>query len=71
MRVELERHALRVESSGDGPPVFVLLHGLVDTLEIWDAVAPELSGWSRVVRLDQRGHGESSAPPGPYRRWPA
>lgn len=68
MRVPLLEHALRVETTGSGEPTFLLLHGLVDTLEIWDAVAPSLADCSRVVRFDQRGHGESTAPPGPYQR---
>lgn len=68
LKIDLGGHALRLEVQGEGAPVFALLHGLVDTLEIWDEVAPELAGFGRVVRFDQRGHGESSAPPGPYQR---
>jgi len=67
-RVDVGGHALRVETRGEGPPHFLLLHGLVDTLEIWDAVVPGLADWSEVLRLDQRGHGESTAPQGPYAR---
>ena len=68
LKIDLGGHTLRLDVQGEGTPVFALLHGLVDTLEIWDEVAPELARWSRVVRFDQRGHGESSAPPGPYQR---
>lgn len=67
-RIDLGAHALRVRSEGDGAPCFVLLHGLVDRLEVWDRLAPELAKRGSVLRLDQRGHGESDAPPGPYTR---
>ncbi len=67
-RLDVGAHRLRVASSGSGPPDFVCLHGLVDTLEIWDRLAGPLSERGRALRYDQRGHGESDAPPGPYRR---
>ena len=67
-RLDLGGHALRVEARGAGSPSFVLLHGLVDTLEIWDRLIDPLAQRGRVVRLDQRAHGESEAPPGPYTR---
>ncbi len=67
-RVDVGGHALRVEDRGAGSPSFVLLHGLVDTLEIWDRLIDPLAQRGRVVRLDQRAHGESEAPPGPYTR---
>ena len=41
--VDVGGHALRVEARGAGSPSFVLLHGLVDTLEIWDAVFDPLA----------------------------
>lgn len=66
--VDVGGHRLRMALSGEGPLTFLCLHGLVDRLEIWDRLAPPLSERGRVARLDQRGHGESEAPPGPYRR---
>lgn len=66
--LELAHHRLRVDGSAGGPPTFLCLHGLVDRLEIWDRLAPALAERGRVIRIDQRGHGESTAPPGPYRR---
>ncbi len=66
--VDVGGHRLRVAVSGDGEPTFVCLHGLVDSLAIWDRVAGPLAGRGRVVRVDQRGHGGSEAPAGPYRR---
>lgn len=67
-RIDLGSHELRVRSEGDGAPVFVCLHGLVDRLEIWDRLAPGLAQRGSVVRVDQRGHGDSGAPTGPYTR---
>lgn len=67
-RVDVGGHALRVASGGEAPPDFVCLHGLVDTLEIWDRVAPALESRGRLLRFDQRAHGDSDAPPGPYQR---
>lgn len=49
---------------GEGPPV-LLLHGLASTRRFWDLVAPHLAGLP-VVALDQRGHGDSDRPDGPY-----
>ena len=66
--VDVGGHALRVASDGRGPPDFVCLHGLVDSLAIWERLAPGLGARGRVVRIDQRGHGGSEAPPGPYQR---
>ena len=53
----------------DGPssaPVVVLLNSLGTTIELWDAQLPALRQRFRVLRYDQRGHGRSSVPPGPY-----
>jgi pimeloyl-ACP methyl ester carboxylesterase len=64
-------HVLRVREDGarDGSePHFLCLHGLVDTLDIWDPLAAALTQYGSVLRVDQRGHGQSDAPPGPYRR---
>ena len=67
-RVEAGTHTLAIDASGTGPPDFVCIHGLVDTLRIWDRLSVPLAERGRVVRLDQRGHGRSTTPPGPYRR---
>jgi pimeloyl-ACP methyl ester carboxylesterase len=53
---------------GSGPAV-LLLHGLASTRRIWDLVVPHLVGAPApvaVVALDQRGHGDSERPDGPY-----
>jgi pimeloyl-ACP methyl ester carboxylesterase len=66
--VDAGGHRLRCSVSGDGSPVFVCLHGLVDRIEIWDRLAPALALRGRVVCIDQRGHGQSDAPAGPCER---
>jgi len=49
---------------GSGPPV-LLLHGLASSRRFWDLVVPGLAGMP-VLALDQRGHGDSERPTGPY-----
>lgn len=49
---------------GAGPPV-LLLHGLASSRRFWDLVVPGLAGLP-VIALDQRGHGDSERPAGPY-----
>lgn len=49
---------------GSGVPV-LLLHGLASTRRFWDLVVPRLAGLP-LVALDQRGHGDSDRPVGPY-----
>src|SRR5262249_55860447 len=50
----------------DGAPVLVLSNSLACNISMWDPQVPELSGAFRVLRYDQRGHGETEAPPGRY-----
>ncbi len=53
----------------DGPedaPVLVLSNSLGTTLELWEPQVAALSHHVRVLRYDQRGHGGSPVPPGPY-----
>lgn len=45
---------------------FLLAHALGCDLTMWDDLAPHLAEHSRVVCYDQRGHGGSEAPAGPY-----
>ena len=45
---------------------FVLAHALGCELTMWDALAHHLAEHGRVVRYNQRGHGDSEAPAGPY-----
>ncbi len=50
---------------GEGP-VVTLSHSLGCNLSMWDEQARALKGRYRVLRFDTRGHGQTSAPPGPY-----
>jgi pimeloyl-ACP methyl ester carboxylesterase len=53
------------DTGGDRPPI-VFLHGLSMSRDSWLRFVPELEDRFRVLRLDQRGHGESSRAPGTY-----
>jgi pimeloyl-ACP methyl ester carboxylesterase len=64
-KVDLGSHALRVRESGAGTPVFVCLHGFLDGPAVWDGVAQHLAEIGRVVLVEQRAHGHSTAPDGP------
>jgi 3-oxoadipate enol-lactonase len=50
---------------GEGP-VVTMSHSLGCNLSMWDRQAQALSERYRVLRYDTRGHGQSSAPVGPY-----
>jgi 3-oxoadipate enol-lactonase len=53
----------------EGPedaPVLVLSNSLGSTLGMWDDQASVLRERFRLLRYDQRGHGDSPVPPGPY-----
>ncbi len=51
-----------VRSHGEGPPL-LLLHGYPQTHVEWHKIAPKLAEKHRVVLMDMRGYGWSSAPP--------
>ena len=60
---------LRVVVQGaraDAAPV-VLAHALGLDLSMWDGLAAHLASARPVLRYDQRGHGGSAVPRGPYR----
>jgi N-formylmaleamate deformylase len=56
---------LHYRRGGGGSPV-LLLHGLTDAGTTWKHVADVLADSHDVVVLDQRGHGQSSAPDAGY-----
>jgi 3-oxoadipate enol-lactonase len=49
-----------------GAPLLVLSNSLGADLSMWDAQVPEFAKSFRVLRYDNRGHGQSTAPNGPY-----
>lgn len=49
-----------------GKPWIVLSNSLAADMSMWDDQVPLLTKTHRVLRYDTRGHGESTAPEGPY-----
>ena len=58
----IQRPGARVayEISGDGPPL-LLGHSLLCNRQMWNEVLPALQARHRVINVDARGHGESTA----------
>jgi 3-oxoadipate enol-lactonase len=50
-----------------GAPTLMLANSLATTLGLWDDNVAMLASRYRILRYDQRGHGRSPVPPGPYR----
>ncbi|SDX29414.1 alpha/beta fold hydrolase [Roseicitreum antarcticum] len=57
--------SVRVDGAA-GKPWVILSNGLATDLHMWDDQIDALSQSHRIIRYDTRGHGQSSAPPGPY-----
>src|SRR6201997_958265 len=55
------RIAVYQEGNPEGPTV-VLVHGWPDSHVLWDGVVPLLAERFRIIRYDNRGVGQSSAP---------
>lgn len=66
--LDLTHHRLFFEVAGEGPANFVCLHGLVDSVSIWERLSPSLVARGRTVLVDQMGHGRSGTPAGPVTR---
>jgi 3-oxoadipate enol-lactonase len=62
MTVDVHYHA---EGNASAPPV-LLSNSLGTALDMWTEQMSSLQPHFRVIRYDQRGHGASPAPPGPY-----
>ena len=62
---------LAYEEHGGGEETLVLVNGLADVKESWEAQVPAFAERYRVIAYDNRGLGGSSAPPGrtPSSRW--
>lgn len=65
--LDLPTHRLHFRIDGDADRPWLLMSNSLGTnLHMWNAQLPALSAHFRVLRYDQRGHGDSSAPPSPY-----
>src|SRR3546814_19637631 len=64
--LDLSSHRLHYRVDGDRGPWLTFCNSLGTDLGMWDAQAEALSGEFRVLRYDRRGHGPSTAAPGPY-----
>ena len=61
----LHGHRIGYRSGGSGPAL-LLLHGITNSSETWQHVAPRLTERFTVIAPDLLGHGESAAPRGDY-----
>jgi 3-oxoadipate enol-lactonase len=60
---------IQVAYRWDGPqgaPVLMMAHAMGTSHRLWDPQIQALTQNYRVLRYDWRGHGDTSAPPGPY-----
>ena len=65
--LEFKDVQVRYELAGpEHGPVLVFSNSLGTDLGMWDPQMAELSRTHRILRYDMRGHGKSSATPGPY-----
>lgn len=55
----------RFDGKDDGP-VLMMAHAMGTSHRLWDWQVPALADQYRLLRYDWRGHGATSAPPGPY-----
>ncbi|MDR1864005.1 MAG: alpha/beta fold hydrolase [Bacteroidales bacterium] len=56
--IPFKNSKIRFSDEGSGEAV-ALLHGYLESLEIWDGFAERLTPHYRVIRMDIPGHGES------------
>jgi 3-oxoadipate enol-lactonase len=67
MKIKANGIHINYEVDGpDGAPWLILSNSLATNFHMWDPQADALSKSLRVLRYDQRGHGATDAPPGPY-----
>lgn len=56
----------RIRDTGGDKPALVLVHGLANSIEIWDRVMPRLAERFRVIAFDLPGFGAASRPDAAY-----
>jgi len=64
-----DANGIRIYYEIEGPattPVLAFSNSLGTNLHMWDAQAGALKDRFRILRYDTRGHGQTSAPGGPY-----
>ena len=61
----LHGHRVTYRTAGRGP-VLLLLHGITNSSQTWEKVAPLLSERFTLIAPDLLGHGESATPRGDY-----
>ncbi len=67
MKVKANGINFNVEVEGpEGAPWLILSNSLATDLHMWDRQAEDFKGSHRVLRYDQRGHGQTDAPAGRY-----
>ena len=67
MKVKANGIAINYQVDGpEGAPWLILSNSLATNLAMWEHQARELGRSFRVLRYDQRGHGETEAPAGRY-----
>ena len=65
MKIQTEGFSPSFEDHGRGIPL-LLIHGFPLNREMWRPQIEDLSDIAHIIAPDLRGHGRSSAPPGPY-----
>ena len=63
--MEMHGHRVSYRTAGSGPPL-LLLHGIANSSETWERVAPLLSERFTLIAPDLLGHGDSATPRGDY-----
>lgn len=67
MKVKANGIAFNCEISGrEGAPWLILSNSLATNLRIWDRQVRDFADSHRILCYDQRGHGQTEAPPPPY-----
>jgi 3-oxoadipate enol-lactonase len=67
--MKIKANGITINYQIDGPqgaPWIVFSNSLATTIAMWDEQAAALKGSYRVLRYDQRGHGDTDAPAGRY-----
>ncbi len=57
--IDFKGKTIHYKDEGSGPAL-VLLHGFLESMQIWDGFTGELSKDFRIIRIDLPGHGQTS-----------